>query len=280
MQHLTLGYLTLNAPPDETITAAAKAGFKSVGIRITGRRISDPYTQVTGNKAMISELRKRVSDNGLHLSNISGYHMYGDVEWSHMKSVVDTTAELGSKIIVANCYIPPEGKTLELFSRYCEYAGKAGIRIAVEFMRYTQVKTIEMANEMVKQSGQANAGFLIDPLHLNRSGGTPAAIKKVDPKRIIFVQLCDAKLRTDNPSDQDLMSEARTARLPPGDGDLPLYDFLDALPPDTEIEFEVPRPEEVGMPLPERAKIAADRFHNYLAAYAKARGKKDPWPGA
>jgi sugar phosphate isomerase/epimerase len=273
-QRLTLGYLTLNAPPADTITAAAEAGFKSVGIRITGRRLADPYTQVVGNPEMIREIRKRVADGDIQLSNISAYHFYPDVTWDHIKGVVETTAELGAKIIVANTYIADEARFLDLFSRYCEAANTHGIRLAIEFMRYSACKTIEQAARLVEKSGHPNAGFLIDPLHLNRSGGTPEAIKKIDPKRIVFVQLCDAMLRKDNPTDQDLMAEARTARLRPGSGELPLHDFLDALPQDVEIEYEVPRPEEVNLPLRERAEIAAKAFYPYLEKYRASSGRK------
>ncbi len=273
MQHLTLGYLTLDAPPADTVTAAAEAGFKSVGIRITGRRLSDPYTQVVGNPATVREIKKRIDDSGIRLSNTSAYHFYPDVTLEHLKPIVDITAELGAKIIVANSYIADEAKFLDVFGPYTDMAGKHGIRLAIEFMKYSEAKTMEGAQRLVEKSGRDNAGFLIDPLHLNRSGGTPEAIKKVDPKRIIFVQLCDAMKRHDNPDLPALMKEARTARLVPGKGELPLYEFLDELPKDTEIEYEVPRPDTAHLPLTERAKIAYGDFMNYLKGYAARKGK-------
>lgn len=273
VRHFTLGYLTLDAPPAETVSAAVDAGFRSVGIRITGRRVSDPYTQVIGNPATMREIRQRIDDGGITLSNISAYHLFPDVTWSHLQSVVETTAELGAKIIVANSYVPIDTKLIDLFGRYCELAGQHGIRVAVEFMMYSEAKNIASATRMVEGSGQANAGFLIDPLHLDRAGDTPATVKAVGPKRIIFVQICDAMKRRDQPSREDLMAEARTARLAPGDGELPLHDFVDALPPDTEMEYEVPRPEHVGLPLAERARIAAGRFQTFVDGYNTARGR-------
>lgn len=268
MQHLTLGYLTLDAPPADTITAAAEAGFKSVGVRITGRRLADPYTQVIGNPAMVREIKKRIDDGGIRLSNISAYHFYPDVTLEHLKPVVDITAELGAKIIVANTYIADEGKFLDVFGPYADLAAKHGIRLAIEFMKYSEAKSMEQAAGLVQKSGRPNAGFLIDPLHLDRSGGTPDAVKKIDPKLIIFVQLCDAMKRRDNPDLAALMKEARTARLVPGKGELPLYEFLDVLPKDTEIEYEVPRPDTVHLPLTERAKIAYKDCMDYLKGYA------------
>lgn len=129
----------------------------------------------------------------------------------------------------------------------------------------------------MKACGQSNAGILVDALHLERSGGTVAAIGKVHPKRIVLAQLCDAKKRRTAPSMEDLITEARTERLAPGDGDLQLFDFLDALPDEVEIEYEVPRPEEVRLPLEARAKIAADKFRRYMAGYARTRRPSAKW---
>ena len=273
MSYLTLGYLTLDSPPADTVTAAAEAGFKSVGIRITGRRIADPFTKVIGNPPMIKEIRRRVADSGIHLSNISAYHFYPDVQWSDLQRVLETTAELGAKIVVSNTYMADEG-FLDLFTRYAEAAQKYGIRLAIEFMKYSEAKSIEQAARLVEKSGQPNAGFLIDPLHLDRSGGTADKIKKIEPKQIVFVQLCDAMKRPGDVPIAELMKEARTARLPPGKGNLPLYDFLDALPQGTEVEYEVPMPEHAGLPLKERAKIAFDTFQTYMREYTRKQGHK------
>ena len=71
-----------------------------------------------------------------------------------------------------------------------------------------------------------------------------------------------------------LLIEARTGRLPPGEGDLPLYAFLDALPAD---EYEVPLKGHDGISAAEKAQLAASQMRNYLAAYNASRGRPDPW---
>ena len=280
MQHFTLGYLTLNAPPATVIDAAGEAGFASVGIRITGRRIADPYPEIVRNANAIRDLRRRIEDHGLRLSNVTAYHLFPDVDLDRMKAVVDATAELGAPILLAHSYVPVARPMLDLFSAYAEHAANAGIRIACEFMRYTQVPTLQAATRWLDLAGAPNAGYLIDPLHLDRSGGTAADIARIDPGRIVFVQICDAKKRSDKPTDEQLIEEARNERLAPGDGDLPLYAFLDALPRDVEIEYEVPRPADAGLPAAEVARRAARDFHRFIAGYAAARGRRDPWPAA
>lgn len=279
MQHLTLGYLTLNATPAETITAAATAGFKSVGIRITGRRIFDPYTPVVGNRQMLSELKKRLTDGGLRLSNVTAYHLFPDLQMDQMRAVIDTTAELGAGILLAHSYVPVDDKLVDFFARYCEYAAQSGIRIALEYMRYSEVKSLEEATALLDRAAQPNAGYVFDPLHVDRTGGSFPALRSVDPTRIVFAQICDAKMQYGTPTVEELLVEARTGRLPPGEGDLPLYDFLDTLPPDVEIEYEVPISGADARSENDKARLAAQQMHAYVAAYAASRGRPDPWPG-
>jgi sugar phosphate isomerase/epimerase len=280
LQNLTLGYLTLNTTPAETIEAAAAAGFRSVGIRITGRRVFDPYTSVIGNRPVLAELKQRLADGGLRLSNVTAYHLFPDLKMDDMRAVIDTTAELGAGILLAHSYMPVDDKMLDFFRQYCAYAAEAGIRIAVEYMRYSEVKSLEEASSWLDRAAQPNAGFVFDPLHVDRTAGSFAALKSVDPARIVFAQICDAKKRPGTPTIEQLLVEARTGRLPPGEGDLPLYDFLDALPPEVEIEYEVPISRAEAMSAAEKARLAAHQMQTYLAAYAASRGRPDPWPAA
>jgi len=260
----TLGYLTLDAPPADTIDAAAAAGFTSVGIRITGRRRADPYAHVVGNRAAIADLRHRAADQGVRLSNISAYHFYPDVTDDDLQRVMETVIALGSGIVVANSYDPDENAYVEKLARYCDAGRVAGVRIAVEFMKYSAVRSIEDARRVIERVGAPNIGLLIDPLHLSRSGGTPADVRALDPGRIVFAQLCDARAVTRAPSVEALRHEARTGRLFPGDGDLPLRDFLSALPADVEIEYEVPRQDLTTLTLAERARVAYSVCSAYL----------------
>ena len=71
--------------------------------------------------------------------------------------------------------------------------------------------------------------------------------------------------------EQQLLQEARTARLPAGQGELPLYDFLDALPPGLEIEYEVARLDLADRPALEKAQAAHEDARRFMDAYAQHR---------
>jgi sugar phosphate isomerase/epimerase len=264
----TLGYLTLNAGPLETVEAAAAAGFESVGIRITGRRIADEHPKVIGNLQMIRALRQRVADAGMVLSNVSAYHFYPDVRMDELDRAMEAIIELRCGILVSNSYHPDEASYVAALQRLCATGRSAGVRVAVEFMRYSAVKSLGDALRIIEQVGAPNIGVLIDALHLARSGGSPADIGKLDPASIVFAQLCDGKQVDAAMTEEQLRHEARTGRLYPGDGCLPLREFLEALPPGTEIEYEVPRQDLAGLTLAERAKVAHSVFNSYLDAAA------------
>lgn len=272
MPHLTLGWLTLmTTPPPDVLTAAAESGFKSVSVRITGRKKTDDFMHIVGNKPVMLDMKRRLKDGGLRLSNTSIYHMSPDITLEDVLPAIEASAELGASIMVATCADPDHARWTQFAARFSEAAGKYGLKVALEFVPFSQCKTIEAGYAIVKNSGASNFGLLVDPLHLSRSGGSPADIAKVDPARIVFAQLCDAAAKI--PALEDLPNEARTGRFYPGDGALPLYDFLDALPAGIEIECEMPRMDYARLSPAEQAKHARAALRSYLGTYCEKRGK-------
>src|SRR5438874_2708207 len=75
--------------------------------------------------------------------------------------------------------------------------------------------------------GSDGAGLLLDTLHIKRCGVSAAELAAVDPALLGYLQLCDAPAR---PPGGDATVEARTGRLLPGEGELPLAGLLGALP--------------------------------------------------
>jgi sugar phosphate isomerase/epimerase len=129
-------------------------------------------------------------------------------------------------------------------------AAPYGITPALEFMPFSQVKTLQQARRIAAVAETRRPALLVDSLHLFRSGGTIADLAALDPSWLAFAHLADGPAHPP----ADLRREGRTARLLPGEGELPLADFVAALPPGLPIEVEVPGPG----PLHERARAAAE----------------------
>src|SRR5262249_19707867 len=78
--------------------------------------------------------------------------------------------------------------------------------------------------------------LLIDPMHLFRTGSSAAELAALDPEMIGYAQLCDCSLVA-----RDHMHEAKYERMVPGEGELPLQAFVDALPREVPIGLEIPQ---------------------------------------
>jgi sugar phosphate isomerase/epimerase len=273
MGYLTLGWLTLlDTPPADVVTAAAAGGFDSVGVRITGRRLSDSYYPVVGHPSALREIRRRLADTGVRLSNTSIYHLYPEITLDHLQPAIEATAELGAEIIVVTCMDPDEARWTEFVAACCERAAKFGLKLALEFVPYSCARSLDQGYRIVRNAQQPNFGLLIDPLHLARSGGDPRALSSVEPDQIVFAQLCDAA--PEKPPGMDLPTEARTGRLYPGDGGLPLHEFLDAMPAEIEIEVEMPRGDQVDITPSERARRAGEATRRFLADHRSASTRR------
>ena len=268
IKDLTLAHLTIGATPAQTIDAAAVAGFGATGIRICGRRPGDAFaTPVLNNPATIVALRNQAAELGVRLSNVSGYQFYPETRIEDVEPVIDATAELGVPILVANSFDPDASRFIDTFSAYCELAEKARIRVALEFLPYSGIRTLQAAWQVIQASNSSQAGLLLDALHLARSGASPEHIRIVPAERVVFAQLCDANAWSGDMTDEALLQEARGARLPAGEGVLPLFQFLDELPADCEIEYEVARQDMRDKTPSEKASVAAADATHFMAQY-------------
>jgi sugar phosphate isomerase/epimerase len=104
--------------------------------------------------------------------------------------------------------------------------------------------------------------FLMGGLHFARLGATPALIRTTDPALVPYVQVSDAPRAAPSGDPLDWQREGRTARLLPGDGELPLIELIDAMPAGCPIAVEVPSLDarrEVGDEAWARQALAATR---------------------
>jgi sugar phosphate isomerase/epimerase len=276
LERLTLAHLSIGAPPADTIDAAAASGFGAVGIRICARRPGEPFaTPIVGARGAADVLRRRARDQGVRLSNVSAYQFYPEVDVVQMLPVIDALAEMQVPVVVANGFDAELPRFRDRFAQYCERAATVGVRVALEFLPYSAVRTLDAAMAIVRDSGASNAGLLLDALHLQRAGSRPDALRALPAERVIFAQLCDAPALPASADDESLLNEARHARLPAGTGGLPLHEFLDALPTGCEIEYEVARADlREHSPLEKAQAAAADALRFMRAHLARADAAK------
>ncbi len=99
--------------------------------------------------------------------------------------------------------------------------------------------------------------MVVDALHFSRSGGLPAHVGTVDPALFRYAQICDASADMPGPTDTpNLIREARTGRLLPGEGVLPLRELVAALPAGIPLAIEAPSRATADLSALERAQRA------------------------
>jgi sugar phosphate isomerase/epimerase len=127
-----------------------------------------------------------------------------------------------------------------LAGRFAELAllgQRYGLRMGLEFMPWRGIRTLESALRVISAAGVG--GVIVDAIHLDRSGGTAQQVAKVPRDQWAFFQICDAPAQRPA-SEEELLFQARSARLPPGQGGLDLVGMLRAIPEDSVISIEAP----------------------------------------
>lgn len=245
--------MALDVPQREAVAAAASAGYGALGLRFA---VPGP------DDAALALLREQTDAAGLRVLDIEYVNLTADDDaraW-HLR-LLEIGAALGAAHLITISSDPDGSRTAARFAALCDAADEAGgPRPALEFMRFTQVRTLAAALEVLDRAGVGpdRAGILVDALHLARSGTSPTAMADVDPALLPYLQICDAPATLPDPDDERALGhEARHARLLPGDGDLPLGALLRAGPLDAPLSVEVMSDAlRDSLPPPERAAAA------------------------
>jgi sugar phosphate isomerase/epimerase len=266
VNRLSLAPLTINeAGPLELIAAAAAGGFDAVSLRVIGAPGVEAVAPLAGDTALIAAIRQRLADCGVGVYSATGIWLAPDFAVASVEPALAVAAELGASHCLAVGYDDDRPRLVANFAALCQMAARYGLTIALEFMPYIPVNNVAEAARLVREAGEPNAGLVIDTLHLARSGGTPADVAAVERERIAYVQLCDApRVR---PPELARRDESLHRRLYPGEGELPLFELMDALPADVTIDLEVPCAADAHLSFTERGRRAGEATRRFLERY-------------
>src|SRR5690348_11931635 len=241
---VSLAHLTvLDTTPPELVEVAAAAGFRTVGIRLTATpSVGVPPYDILRDGPILRDTLARLAATGVSVLDTEFLRLEPDRPVGVPEGFLEVSARLGAKNVLVMSAEPDEARTLDRFGDLCDRAAAYGLQVCLEF---------------AARSGRANASVLIDALHFSRSGGLPAHIARVDPALLRYAQLCDASADMPGPTDTPaLIREARTGRLLPGEGVLPLAELVAALPDGIPLAIEAPCRATAELPALERARHA------------------------
>lgn len=216
--------------PEETIFAAAQAGFNAAGIWCDlaswSRRRSDAVASALAQTGLCA----------LDLEVV--WFKPGEAGNAH-DPMVDIALELGARNILCVSSEPDIARTKQRFEHLCQRAERGALRVVLEFLTITEIRSLEQALDVVRDVGHPAGGILLDTLHLQRTGGTARDLRAIDPRLLPYLQLCDATAAIADDSPEGRMDEALYLRCMPGDGELPLRDVLEQLDPQLPLSMEI-----------------------------------------
>ena len=250
--------------PEDTVSAAARAGWDAVGIWVDLREWTDATTR---------RVRARLADCAIAPVDVEVIRLKPGPANPHHLRLLEIAAELGAPNVLVVSSDPDLGATTAKYAALCARGTELGLRIALEFGLFTEVRTIGAALDIVRATGDPAAALLVDPLHLARSGGTPADVARVPRQFLAYSQLCDAHARgpgADDPA--GILAEALAGRLQCGEGGLPLRELVLALPADLPLSIEV-RSQALCDTCPdpvERARVTLAATRRFLDGVASA----------
>jgi sugar phosphate isomerase/epimerase len=248
--------------PVETIRAARFGGFDQVGLWV------DP---ATWSEAQTREARAALADTGLPLLDVEVIWIQPGSDMGLHRKVIDVGAELGAKNVLCVSSEPDMSQTAARLHDLCVHAEGSGMRVALEFGIFTEVKTLAMALGVLDQVGHPLRALLIDPIHVDRSLSLAADLAKVPRELLPYAQFCDAPAKRPDPADfAAVIEDAIDLRQQCGEGALPLADIYRALPPGIPLSIELrSKALHDGFPDPgTRAKAVAEATRRWLAANA------------
>lgn len=235
----------LQCSPLELVSIAADTGCDGVCVFVhvpanpgAGR---PAFPRVT--RAMLPEMRARLRDTGIRVSNLEYFPLTADAALTDFRAALELGAELGGQRAVVHLHDTDEQRGIANLAGFTEMAAGYGLAVGLEFVGLSAgCPSLARALQLVERAGQTNLGVGIDPLHLQRTGGTSGDLAGVDARLLSYAQLCDGPALADSALalDRERYVAEVFDRLSPGEGVFPLTALLKNLPAELPLDVEVP----------------------------------------
>ncbi|MFV0359154.1 bifunctional sugar phosphate isomerase/epimerase/4-hydroxyphenylpyruvate dioxygenase family protein [Tropicimonas sp.] len=212
----------------DKLTAIAGAGFDGIEI------FEQDFIAYAGSPA---EIGRMVRDHGLRIDLFQPVRDFEGLPeplrtraFDRIERRFDLMGELGTDLLLVSSSTHPEtlggvDRIAADFAELGERAAARGLRIGYEARAWGRyVSDYRDAWEVVRRADHPAIGLILDSFHTLAKKVDPEAIRKIPGDRIFHVQLADAPMIA-----MDLEYMSRHFRNMPGEGDLPVLDFVRAV---------------------------------------------------
>lgn len=212
----------------EKLAAIAAAGFDGVEI------FENDFLAFDGSPA---EVGRMIRDHGLEITLFQPFRDFEGMPeqqreraFDRAERKFDLMQELGTDLMlvcsnVSSLAVGGIDRAADDFRELGERAGRRGLRVGYEALAWGRhISDHRDAWEIVRRANHPNIGLILDSFHTLARRVDVETIRAIPGDRIFIVQLADAPL-----IDMDLLYWSRHFRNMPGEGDLPVVDFMRAV---------------------------------------------------
>lgn len=215
--------------------------------------------------AQMPALQAALKAHGIEVYAVTSFPVQPEIDVASYKPALERSGELGARFVSVRIDDPDKARAADSFARLGEIAGQFGIVPSIEFMGFDKPDLLADTLEVLDRAGCGT--LTLDPLHIMRSGTTLEAMAAAKD-RIGYVQLCDGKLAG---TAENYLYEAGCDRLPPGEGEFPMFEMLELVSEESPVSLEVPMQPLAHLPPEDRAVKALHSTRTLLQLFAESR---------
>jgi len=182
-------------PLRERVESAAAAGFRGFGLVYADLVVAERDYGMAG-------IRSLLDDNGLvHLELELLTDWWADGPRRRRsdevrRKLLEAAGALGARHVKVAPDVSGEpwdhDRWVAEFAVLAEDARQAGTRVGLEFLPWSNIRTVHDGLRLVRDAGHDAGGLVIDVWHTERAGTLPAELAGVPLRHIVGVELSDA----------------------------------------------------------------------------------------
>ncbi|UWU17755.1 sugar phosphate isomerase/epimerase and 4-hydroxyphenylpyruvate domain-containing protein (plasmid) [Rhizobium sullae] len=224
----SIATVSLSGDLRDKLEAIAKAGFDGVEIFENDFLIFDESPRQVG---------KMVRDLGMEITLFQPFRDFEGMPeplrsrtFDRAERKFDVMQEMGTDLVLVCSNVSPASlggldRAAVDFHELGERAAKRGLKVGYEALAWGRhIHDHRDAWEIVRRADHPNIGLILDSFHTLSRKIDVNSIRSIPKEKIFIIQLADAPL-----IDMDLLFWSRHFRNMPGEGDLPVLDFMKAV---------------------------------------------------
>lgn len=234
-QHTFFAGCLARTPFLEQVKGASLAGFDSMSIWPNVWRHAQRKDGLT-----TADMRAMLDDHGLAMTDVDSCSdwvprpsgdtkQFGPITIAYpRRELLEVGQQLGASTLVAVHLTDAAldyDRDIEAFAQLCDDAKEYGMRVALEFVAFSNVPDVATALKIVEGAGCANAGLVVDLWHHVRGTRDDEALSTIPADKVYTVQISDGPTH----SPYGMLEEAMFHRQWPGTGDFDVTTFLQTL---------------------------------------------------